>query len=551
MAADCWGGLRERQGMLSIHEIRAIHQRGVYAVAQTISDLYEMIEMDDARVQKLIRRANATYLQKIKHLTGRINQLEGELLQQKRRLYQQARQIKDLSKQLREAQEQTRRAREAHLATVMKDSQNSSQPPSTDIHKKTRSLREKSGRLPGGQLGHPGATLKFVSQPDHLITHAPEACHLCGSSFSESAVTRSERRQVHELPPPKKLEVTEHLVQTKVCGRCGAQTKATFPAGVNAPVQYGKRVRAVCAYLLGYQLLPFERCAEALDDLFHCRLSRGTLATILQKGASELVEAELLIKQGLRKSAVIGVDETNLRVRQKQDWVHVSSTPRLTLLVHDCRRGAAAISEIDILPRYTGTALHDGFTAYERYDQCAHALCNAHILRELNYVRETSKPEWAKEMKDLLLEIKAAVVQAQAAGLKNLGPRERRKFSEDYDEVLAKAGKQQKRAKKVAESEAPFAAAARKLANRLIKKKEQVLLFMQDFRVAFDNNQAERDLRMFKVKQKISGCFRTDRGVREFCRLRSYLSTMKKQNKEALAAVQSIYSGRAILPLLE
>jgi len=307
----------------------------------------------------------------------------------------------------------------------------------------------------------------------------------------------------------------------------------------------------VAAYLLGYQLLPFERCAEAMGDLFRCRLSRGTLATILQRGAVELIEAELLIKRGLRRSAVLGVDETNLRVRQKQDWVHVSSTSRLTLLVHDRRRGTAAISEIDILPRYTGTALHDGFTAYELYQQCAHALCNAHILRELNYVSETSKPEWAKEMKDLLLEIKAAVSKAQASGLNSLSLRERRNYSQDYDEVMGKVGKQKKREKKAADPEAPFEAAARKLANRLIKKKEQVLLFMQDFRVAFDNNQAERDLRMLKVKQKISGCFRTDRGVREFCRLRSYLSTMKKQNKEAMAAVQSIYAGKALMPLLE
>ncbi len=188
--------------MLSIHETRAIHQRGVYAVAQTISDLYEMIEMDDERVQKLIRRANAVYLQQIQQLKDRNAQLETELLKQKRQFHQQARQIKDLSKQLREAQEKTRRAREAHLATVMKNSQNSSKPPSTDPHKKTRSLRVQSGRRPGGQIGHPGATLKFVSRPDHLIAHAPAACHLCGSSLSETAVTKSERLACPHLTNP-------------------------------------------------------------------------------------------------------------------------------------------------------------------------------------------------------------------------------------------------------------------------------------------------------------------------------------------------------------
>lgn len=377
--------------MLRKTEVRVIYDQGVEAVAATIRQLYEMIELDDARVQRLIRKANATYLQKIRQLTGRIALLESELLKHKRQLHQQARQIKDLSKQLREAQEQTRRTKEAHLATVLKNSQNSSKPPSTDPQKKTRSLRVQSGRRPGAQIGHPGATLKSVSRPDHLIIHAPATCHLRGSSLDESAITKSECRQVHDLPPPK-LEVTEHRAQTKVCGRCGAQTKATFPAGVSAPAQYGERVRAVAAYLLGYQLLPFKRCAEAMGDLFHCRLSRGTLVTILGKSAGELVEVELLIKQGLRRSAVIGVDETNVRVRQKQDWIHVSSTPRLTLLVHDRRRGTAASSEIGILPHYTGTAIHDGFSSYEQYRGCAHALCNVHSLRELNYVNETSQP---------------------------------------------------------------------------------------------------------------------------------------------------------------
>lgn len=150
------------------------------------------------------------------------------------------------------------------------------------------------------------------------------------------------------------MEVTEHRTQTKVCGRCGAENKAQFPAGVKAPVQYGEGVRSVAAYLMGYQLLPYDRCAEAMDDLFACPISPGTLVTLLKRGAGELVGAEMLIREGLRESAVIGVDETGLRVSQRQDWVHVSSTEKLTLLVHDRRRGQPAISGIDILPRYEG-----------------------------------------------------------------------------------------------------------------------------------------------------------------------------------------------------
>ena len=171
----------------------------------------------------------------------------------------------------------------------------------------------------------------------------------------------------------------------------------------------------MAAYLMGYQLLPYERCAEAMNDLFGCHVSAGTIATMLRGCAGELVGAEMLIKEGLRRAVVMGVDETNLRVAKRQDWVHVSSTEKLTLLVHDKRRGAPAVSGIDILPRYEGVVVHDGFGTYDRYGQC-----NAHILRELNYVIETSQPPWAVEMKALLLEIKGAVEKVRESGRKRL-----------------------------------------------------------------------------------------------------------------------------------
>jgi transposase len=195
--------------------------------------------------------------------------------------------------------------------------------------------------------------LEFVEKPDRLVIHTPHSCYLCGSSLSGREVASTERRQVHDLPP-QKIEVTEHQAQTKVCGRCGEKNRGRFPAGVNAPVQYGEGVRSVAAYLIGYQLLPYDRCAEALADLFGCHLSPGTLATLLKRGAGELVGAVMLIREGLRESAVLGVDETGLRVSKRQDWVHVSSTEKLTLLIHDRRRGQPAISGIDILPQYKG-----------------------------------------------------------------------------------------------------------------------------------------------------------------------------------------------------
>lgn len=266
---------------------------------------------------------------------------------------------------------------------------------------------------------------------------------------------------------------------------------------------------------------------------------------------------ELFIKEGLRKSAVIGVDETNLRVSQRQNWVHVSSTEKLTLLAHDQRRGASAISEIGILPQYKGVAMHDGFSSYDQYAQCRHAQCNAHILRELNYVIETSKPAWATEMKALLLEIKAAVGKAREGGRKRLESWQKKEFLEKYDEIIAEAQKlygtlrrKRGRSKRPKVVESPLLGAARKLACRLREKKEQVLLFMTEFGVPFDNNQAERDLRMLKVKQKISGCFRTEKGADEWCRLRSYVSTMKKQGRGVMETIRSVYAGTILMPAL-
>ena len=542
--------------MLAIREIRAIYSEGVYAVAATIKQLYEMIEVEDERVHRLVAAANAAHLHKIEQLTARIARLENELAGKVRQVHHLNLAVRELNKQLKEARRQTRQAREAHLAHLLKNSRNSSMPPSQDRRKRTRSLRERSGRKPGGQVGHPGTTLGFARQPDRLIIHAPADCCLCGSSLGGGEVARTERRQVHNLPP-RKMEVTEHQTQTKVCGRCGAENKGEFPADIKAPVQYGAGVRSVATYLMSYQLLPYDRCAEAMRDLFGCPLSPGTLATLLKVCAGELIGPELIIKEGLRESAVLGVDETGLRVRGRQDWVHVTATGKLTLLVHDRRRGQPAISGIGILPRYEGVCVHDGFSSYDRYGQCRHAQCNAHILRELNYVIETSQAGWAQGMKTLLLEIKAAVDNARESGSTGLPPRRKQRWVKEYDGFIEQAEKlygtlrrKRGRAKKAQPEESVTRAAARKLACLLGEKREEILLFMHDFFMPFDNNQSERDLRMLKVKQKLGGCFRTEKGVEEFCRLRSYISTMKKQGQGVMETIRSVFAGKVLMPAL-
>jgi transposase len=280
-------------------------------------------------------------------------------------------------------------------------------------------------------------------------------------------------------------------------------------------------------------------------------------ATIFKECARETVEPLLLIKAGISQSEVIGVDETNLRVKQKQQWVHVSSTDQLTLLCHDKRRGTAAIENIGILASYKGVCVHDGFTAYDQYGQCRHSLCNAHILRELNYLIETSKPSWAQEMKQLLLDIKASVGVAREGGKKRLAVRQEKEFLSRYERIVTEAGKlyqplkrKKYRSKTRRPRESPIVAAARKLVNRLVAKRDEILLFMRDFRVPFDNNQAERDLRMLKVKQKVSGCFRTERGAEEWCQMRSYISTMKKQGHSVMETIKSVFGGKVLMPAL-
>jgi transposase len=542
--------------MIAMREVRSIYHQGVWAVAAAFRQLYEMIEVEDERVHRRVAAANVAHLQKIEQLSARITRLEEELAGKVQQVHQLDLAVRELNKQLKEARRQTRQAQERHLAHLMKDSHNSSLPPSQDRRKRTRSLRERSGRKPGGQVGHTGTTLGFVEKPDRLVIHVPQSCHLCGSSLVESQVALTERRQVHDLPP-QKIEVTEHQAQTKVCRRCGAENRAEFPAGLKAPVQYGAGVKSVAAYLMGYQLLPYERCAEAMADLFGCRLSSGTLASVLKGCVGELAGAEMLIKEGLRKSAVLGVDETNLRVAKRQDWVHVSSTDKLTLLVHDRRRGEPAISGIDILPRYMGTVVHDGFSSYDQYQRCRHAQCNAHILRELNYVIETGKIQWATDMKALLLEIKTAVGKAREQGREALGARRGREFLRQYDEAIVKAQdlygtlrRKRGRSKKPKTVESVIRAAGRKLACRMSERRDEILLFMHDFSVSFDNNQAERDLRMLKVKQKVSGCFRTQAGAEEFCRLRSYVSTMKKQGRGVMETIRSLFAGKVLMPAM-
>jgi transposase len=436
---------------------------------------------------------------------------------------------------------------EDRLAT---NSRNSSKPPSSDgPAKQTRSLWQPSTKKSGGQPGHPGTTLKQVAEPDQVLTHAPQQCASCGKALTEVAGRLAEeRRQVFELPPLK-LVVTEHRVVLKECPRCGQENIGAFPEGVTYGASYGPGVKGLLISLNQEHLLPCERSCQIFADWFGQPVSEGTLAAAVTFCAQELAETEGCIKQGVIDSEVAHFDETGMYVEGKRGWLHTASTPQLTHYAYHAKRGSTATEDIGVLPEFGGRAIHDAFRAYWQYD-CEHGLCNAHHLRELIFVHEQMRRAWAGEMKQLLLDIKRAVDIAKAQNQTRLENKAIKEYEQRYAAVL-QAGAQE-------ENKHPPPATGRRgrkkqsksknLLDRLEKHQIETLAFMYDFAVPFDNNLAERDLRMMKVKQKVSGCFRTTPGAHAFCRIRSYISTMKKQGHNVIAALKSVFLGTPQLP---
>jgi transposase len=401
-------------------------------------------------------------------------------------------------------------------------------------------------------------TLRQVEYPDRLRVHAPRTCRGCAAPLANSSVVGYSRRQVFDLPLVA-LEVTEHWAQVKRCDSCGVRTKARFPRGVKAPVQYGQRVRAISTYLHKYQLLPFARTSEAMRDLFGCSISPGTVDTTRHRAAAKLVGIEEQIKAGIKAAQVMGADETGLRVAGQSHWIHVARTDALTHYGYDARRGKMAMEAIGILPSFKGVCVRDGWFSYDEYGQATHALCNVHLLRELVYVEEVSAEQqrWTRPLTKLLLDIKAAVEKAKGEGERKLGDEQLALFTARYERLVKraarlnpppKAEKADALSKRYKVVRVKRRDPALPLISRLQTKREQILRFMTDFRVPFDNNATERDIRMVKLQQKIGGCFRTPEGAEAFCRIRSYLSSARKQGHSPLTALERAFADKP-LPL--
>jgi len=436
---------------------------------------------------------------------------------------------------------------------VAKDSHNSHKPPSSDglAKPKPKSLRPKSERPTGGQPGHPGHTLRMVEKPDRIVPHRVERCSGCGRALDRQEPDRVERRQVHDLPEPK-LEITEHQAEVKTCP-CGCVNRAAFPPEAAAPVQYGSRVKSVAVYLGEYQLLPFDRLAEIMRDLFACEsFSEGTLANFKADCSRRLEPVEAAIRSLATVAPVAGFDETGVRATGSLHWLHTVSTRLLTWYYAHKRRGREAIDAAGILADYRGRAIHDCWKSYFDYG-CDHGLCNGHLLRELIFLWEQQSQKWAKAMIDHLLAIKEAVATASAAGLIALPPADQERFLKGYERIVTAGYAQNPVAEPPPGSKRRGRrkqSKARNLLDRFCDHPDSVLAFMRDFAVPFDNNQSERDLRMMKLRQKISGTFRSFQALVNFCRIRGYVSTARKNGLNALEALQRVFLGNPFVPTI-
>jgi len=434
---------------------------------------------------------------------------------------------------------------------LSRNSGNSSKPPSSDTltEKAVMAARRRSPkrgkakrRKAGKQRGAPGSHLQQVETPDDVVVHAPHVCEGCGAGLDDAAVVSTETRQVFDLPEPKVI-VTEHVCERRRCS-CGVVSAGVFPAEATAWAAWGTTVRAFATYLMVRQHIPVARCAELLSGALGAPVSTGWLAGLSAEAAEGLDGFLGDLRERLIASPVLHVDETGERICGKRWWIHVASTDLLTLLYSHDKRGSLATEDMGVLPGYSGVLVHDRWSSYWNY-ACTHALCGAHLCRDLTAVAEiASQASWAGAMLGLLMKANASTDKAAGQGKKSLSPQQRGRIAAAYDKIVEDA---------IAANPDPLLRGRMKrtkleaegfnLAVAFRDHKAEILRFCDDLRIPLTNNQGERDLRMAKLQQKISGGFRTPGGAENFCKVRSYISTAAKHGVGGFFALTRLFQG--------
>ena len=428
-----------------------------------------------------------------------------------------------------------------------KNSKNSSKPPSSDGFKRPapKSLRKPSGKKVGGQEGHQGTFLSVLSDPDKIVKHMPSTCEGCPHyKMCKGTACVAEKR--HVIDAVVTVNVVEHqLLEIPICMLHGDTRKGNFPNDVNATVQYGENLQALSVALNTVGAVSVKRTHEILSGVFNIPLATGTISNMVKRCANAVSETVNRIKQKVANSGLGHFDETGTRVDKKLWWVHDASNCEFTYLDISPKRGYLGMEQCGVLPLFHGIAMHDCWASYWSYEDCQHAVCCAHLLRELTGIAENHpEQKWASAFIDLLTEMKKVKDKAVEAGKETLSYYHYHKFDKRYDELI-----------KQAREENPLPVTTEKkrgrkkkgkilaLVDRLDNYKVSVCLFIHNFMVPFDNNQAERDLRMIKVKTKVSGCFRSEEGARDYLKIMSYIGTAHKQGHNAYDAIRKAISG--------
>lgn len=422
-------------------------------------------------------------------------------------------------------------------ARLNKNSSNSSKPPSSDGYKKpfkNNNSRKKSGKKTGGQKGHKGKTLKMSETPDHIFKYFPEECLNCKKFKICKEKFDYERRQVHDIVKPA-IDITEHRVYHGECPQSGMNVKANFPENVKSPVSYGTLVQSLVILIKNYQFVPYERTCEFLRDVFGLELSQGSIANFENRCADNLSDYYTELVEEARQAKILHADETGIRLTGVLFWLHVYSNDSFTFYAYHKNRGKKAIDAIGILMYFTGLLCHDFWAAYFDTD-CRHSMCNAHLLRELKAMLELYGENWAEGLIEMLLEIKK---RAESTSGNSISSYLYTRYKNRWLDHIRKAIKLHPPPKKIPGKRGrPKKGKILSLLERLYNHADDILRFARESIATFDNNLAERDLRMMKTKLKISGCFRSPQGAEAFCIIRSYISTVKKQSRNVFDAIQ-------------